>query len=92
MESPGSELELIANKLAAAVTRCTLDLRYKWANERYAEWIHRPVNEIIGARIQDVLGTEAFLRLLPYFERALSGETSGYEEKVAYADIGERWV
>jgi len=84
------QLVLIANKMAAAVTRCTRDLRYAWANERYAQWIHRPVNEIIGSKIQDVLGNEAFLRLLPYFERVLSGETSAYEEEIAFAGIGKR--
>ena len=91
MVSP-AVLELVTGKMAVPVIRCTRDLRYAWANERYAEWIRRPVNDIIGAKIQDVLGTEAFLRLLPYFERVLSGQTSGYEEKIAFAGIGERWV
>jgi PAS domain-containing protein len=78
--------------MAAAVTRCTRDLRYAWANERYGEWIQRPTTQIIGSKIKDILGTEAFLRLLPHFERVLSGETVAYEEKIAFAAIGERWI
>ena len=87
-----AELRLITNKMAAAVTRCTRDLRYAWANERYAEWLHRPVQKIIGNKIQDVLGNEAFLRLLPYFERALSGQAVQYEDNVGFSSIGERWI
>jgi PAS domain S-box-containing protein len=87
-----AELRLITNKMVAAVTRCTGDLRYAWANERYAEWLHRPIEKIIGNRIQDVLGNEAFLRLLPYFERALSGQTIEYEDNIGFSSIGERWI
>src|SRR5437016_4058926 len=36
------QLKLIANKMAAAVTRCTRDLRYAWVSPRCAEWIQRP--------------------------------------------------
>ena len=86
------QLQLIANKMAATVTRCTRDFRYAWVNERYAEWLRRPVGKIIGDKIQDVVGTEAFLRLQPYFERVLSGETVAYEEKITFSCIGERWI
>jgi PAS domain-containing protein len=41
-------LDFIANTMAAAVTRCTRDLRYAWANQRYADWIQRPVHDITG--------------------------------------------
>lgn len=87
-----AELELITGRMAAAVTRCTRDLRFAWVSNECAEWIRRPVDQIVGNRILDVLGAEAFLRLLPYFERVLSGETVRYEDRVAYSSIGERWI
>jgi PAS domain S-box-containing protein len=87
-----ADLQLITNNMKVAVTRCTRDLRYAWASEQYAEWLHRPVETIIGNTIQDVLGNEAFLRLLPYFERVLSGETVEYEDNVGFSIIGERWI
>ena len=87
-----AQLQLVADKMAASVTHCTRDFRFAWVSSRYAEWIQRPVEKIVGKKIQDVLGTEAFLRLLPYFERVLSGETFTYEDKVAYSSIGERWI
>jgi PAS domain S-box-containing protein len=91
MASP-AELQLITNKMAAAVARCTRDLRFAWVSRQCAEWIRRPADAIVGRKIQDVLGTEAFQRLLPHFERVLSGETVTYEDRVAYSNFGEKWI
>ena len=65
-----AELQLVTSKMPVAVAHCTRDLRYEWVSSRLAEWIQRPVEQIVGKKIQDVLGTEAFLKLLPYFEKA----------------------
>ena len=46
--------------MAAAVTRCSRDLRYLWVNQGYADWVRRPVHEIIGHHIGEVVGAEAF--------------------------------
>ncbi len=81
-------LELVTAKMAAAVTRCSRDLNYIWVNQRYADWIGRPLHEIVGHAIEEVLGTDAFQRLRPHFERVLSGETVSYEEAVTFQGIG----
>ena len=85
-------LELVTEKMTAAVTRCSRDLTYVWANQRYAEWIGRPLQEIVGHPIKEVLGDEAFQTLRPYFERVLAGEKVTYEEEVAFRGIGQRWA
>src|SRR6266404_6488808 len=78
--------------MAAPVTRCSRDLNYIWVNQRYADWIGRPLHEVVGHAIEEVLGTEAFQRLRPHFERVLSGETVSYEEAVTFQGIGQRWI
>jgi PAS domain S-box-containing protein len=86
------DLELVANQMAAAVTRCSRDFRYLWANRRYANWLRRPLNEIVGRPILDVLGKDAFEALQRYFERVLAGEKVDYEEEVNFSGIGRRWI
>jgi PAS domain S-box-containing protein len=85
-------LDLVTAQMAAAVTRCSRDFRYLWANQAYADWLQRPVNEIVGQQITDVLGMEAFEALLPYFKRVLTGENIHYEEEVNFCGIGKRWI
>jgi PAS domain-containing protein len=86
------DLELVTNKMAVAVTRCSRDFRYLWANQRYADWLQRPLNEVVGRPILDVVGKDAFDSLRNYFDRVLAGEEVNYEEEVNFNGIGRRWI
>ena len=83
-------LALVTKQMAAAVYRCDRDFRYLWANQGYADWLRRPLDEIVGCRIIDMLGKEAFGSLRPYFDRVLAGENVSYEEEVTLQGIGRR--
>jgi PAS domain S-box-containing protein len=85
-------LALLTNRMSAALTRCSHDLRYLWVNENYAKWMNRPIERIVGRRILDVFGKEAFRTLRPRFEQVLKGEDVVYKEKVAYEGIGLRHI
>jgi len=86
-------LELVTREMAAAVAWCSRDLRYLWANQRYADLIQRSLDEIVGHSILAVLGAEAFEGLRHHFERALAGEKVSYEQEVRnYGGVGRRWL
>jgi len=85
-------LDVVTKQMAAAVTRCSRDLRYLWANQRYADWLQRPLDMIVGRPIVDVLGEDAFELLRHHFERVLNGEIVSYEEEVNFQSIGPRWI
>ena len=87
-----ADLELVTKQMAAAVIHCNRDFRYIWANNRYAEWIQRPIDAIVGLAIADVVGKEAFESLQPSFERALAGEKVTYERQLDIKGIGPRWI
>ena len=85
-------LELVTGQMAVAVSRCSQDFRYLWVNQAYADWIRRPVREIAGRSIKEVLGAGAFDALLPLFRRVLAGEKVEYEHEIHVQGIGSRWV
>jgi PAS domain S-box-containing protein len=85
-------LDLVTNQMAAAVTRCSRDLRYLWVNQAYADWLRCPLDSVIGRPISDVLGKAAFDALLPQFTRVLTGESVYYEQETDFRGIGARWV
>jgi PAS domain S-box-containing protein len=64
------------------ITRCSRDLRYVSANPAYAELYGRPLENIVGRSIVEVVGNETFNVILPYIERALAGETVEYETEI----------
>jgi len=85
-------LELVAKQMAMAVTHCSRDFRYLWANQEYANWLQLPLDEIVGRPIVDVLGKEAFEALRHRFDQVLAGEKVNYEEKTNFRGIGQRWT
>ena len=86
------DLELVSREMATAVTRCSHDFRYLWANQGYADWLQRPLNEIVGHPIVDVLGEEAFEALLPHFKLVLTGRKVRYEQETNFQSLGKRWT
>jgi len=86
------DLELVAKEMAVAVTRCSRDFRYLWVSQGYADWLQRPVDEIVGRPICDVLGQEAFEFLQHHFHRVLAGHKVNYEAETNFQGIGKRWI
>ena len=87
-----ADLELVAKEMAVSVARCSRDFRYLWANQAYANWLQRPLDEIVGRPIVDVLGKEAFESLRHHFVRVLAGDKVHYEEEANFQGIGNRWI
>jgi PAS domain S-box-containing protein len=86
------DLELVSREMATAVARCSHDFRYLWANQGYADWLQRPLNEIVGHPLVDVLGEEAFEALLPHFKLVLAGRKVHYEQETNFQSLGKRWT
>jgi PAS domain S-box-containing protein len=86
------DLELVAKEMAVSVARCSRDFRYLWANQGYANWLQRPLDEIVGQPILEVLGKEAFESLRHHFARVLAGDKVNHEEEENFQGIGKRWV
>jgi PAS domain S-box-containing protein len=85
-------LDLVTKQMTAGVTRCSSDLQYLWANQAYADWIQRPLSEVIGHPIVEILGAQAFEALQPYFRRVLDGHDVHYERETLFQGIGKRWT
>jgi PAS domain S-box-containing protein len=82
------DLDLVTKEMAVAAARYSRDFRYSWANQGYADLLQRPLDEIVGRPIADVLGSETFEALRHYFERVLAGEVVTYEREVNYPGVG----
>ena len=47
---------------------------YQSANRTYEQWFGKPVSEIVGKRIEDVLPEKVLQIMLPHIQKALAGE------------------
>jgi PAS domain S-box-containing protein len=92
MRAAQAQLRIVTDNMAVAVTRCSRELRFLWVNPGYAAWLGHPAEAIIGKRIDDVLGADAFTVIRPHIQRVLAGERVEFEARVPYHGIGPRWV
>ncbi|HEX5766902.1 MAG TPA: PAS domain-containing protein, partial [Burkholderiales bacterium] len=86
------KLQTVADALPAAVTLCSRDLRYLWINQYGAQWLRRTPREVIGKRMDEVIGADQLAQIRPFIERVLAGEHVSYEREVDYPGIGRRWA
>jgi PAS domain S-box-containing protein len=86
------QLRLVTDNMAAAVTRCSRDLRYEWVSPVYAEWLRRKPQEIVGHQIVEVIGIEGYEAIRPHMERVLSGHREEYVAFVNFRGPGLRWI
>ena len=74
------------------LTRCSADLRYRFASAAYAEMLERSADEINGKSIVEVMGEEGFATILPHIQKVLQGETVDYETEVPFRGVGTRYL
>ncbi|MCC6531014.1 MAG: PAS domain S-box protein [Burkholderiales bacterium] len=85
------ELRAISDNVPAVIVRLDRQLRYLYANQRYARVVGVFAEELRGKHIADVLGAASFRQIEAHFMRALDGETVTYERELSVA--GERrWL
>jgi len=92
LQAAQDELRIVTDSMSAPVTRCTADLRYAWVSRPYAQWLGLQPADLIGRRIEEVLGAPAFTALRPHFDRVLAGEPLSWEAPVDVRGLGRRWM
>jgi PAS domain S-box-containing protein len=82
----------VLTAVPVALTRCSADLRYLWVSERFASWLGRRAEDIVGKSIVEIIGPGAFATIRPHIEAVLAGTRVAYEAPVDYNPIGQRWI
>ncbi|HYM28194.1 MAG TPA: DUF4118 domain-containing protein, partial [Steroidobacteraceae bacterium] len=74
LEARDHDLHTVTDTMSAAVSRFSADLRYRWVNRLYAEWVGQAKpEEMIGRTMLEVLGQETVEQIRPYIDRVLAG-------------------
>jgi PAS domain S-box-containing protein len=79
---PGDDLGAILDALPAMVGYWDTDLRNRFANRAYVEFLGLTPEEIRGRHASEVLGPELYALNRPYIERALAGESQLFERAI----------
>jgi PAS domain S-box-containing protein len=72
-------LRAIADALPFLISYLDSNQIFRFINKPYEAWFERPLSEIIGRNVKDVMGPAMYEARRPFIERALAGERLSYE-------------
>jgi len=72
-------ISLLSDALPIAVCYVDSKERVTFANEVCAQWRHRPLEEIVGRPIRELMSPEAYATLAPYLKDAMAGSDMGFD-------------
>ena len=87
-------LQAVTDGLPGLVSQWNRDLVCTFANRAYHDWFGESPNKVVGMRLRDVIGDEAFLRAEPHLLEVLAGRPQAFEQKLKCANdsVKECWA
>ena len=72
-------LSALADALPLLISYVDKDQYFRFVNKPYESWFDRPLSEIVGKKVRDVMGDAMYEARRSFIERALAGESLSYE-------------
>lgn len=87
-------MKTLTDNLPGMVAYWNRDLRCEFANQAYFEWFGKTPQEMMGIRIQDLMGETLFKKNEPYILAVLRGERQRFERTLTKIDgsVGYTWA
>ena len=85
-------LKIFADVYPGLLAYVDKNLKNRFINETYREWIGKSKEEIIGHHVIEVVGAEFFASRLPYIQRVLRGEALKFRTTLKHCSLGVRYV
>ncbi len=86
------QLRFVADSAPVLIAHCDLDHRFKFVNRPYAARFGLEPADLIGRRIPEILGPEAYETIKPYLTRTLDGKRVDVEVEVPYERLGRHFM
>ncbi len=85
-------LKLIASNMPGPVSRIDRNLRYLFLNPFYERITGRPIAELVGLTVPEVVGEKIFKSIQPYINEVLSGRLVAFPSQVQMPNCEPRFA
>lgn len=89
LEASERQLQTFADTVPPLMAIIDTEERFLFANRAYAEYWQRPIDDIIGRRVDEVVSADAYVAIAPNLARAIAGEQVKYELHLKRPGTGE---
>src|SRR5271156_5087597 len=79
-------LRALAGALPLLISYVDEDQVFRFANKPYENWFGRPLGEIVGRQVSDIMDSSMYEARRPFLDRALAGGTGIYEGRRPFLD------
>ena len=86
------EFRILADNVPALFSYVDRAYRYQYVNKRYEERFGKPRTQLIGCRVEELLGPDTFRVIEPYLETAMGGTPVTFEYSIARPGASPAWV
>ena len=86
------QLRLVIDEVPALISYVDSEQCYQFTNKRYEEWFGHSRQEVQGKHLQEILGQDAYEKILPHVEEVLRGKEVSFASWVDYKGAGKRHV
>jgi PAS domain S-box-containing protein len=90
MRRAREQLQVVVDATPALIARYDRDVRLVWANENYAARFGKKPEDLVGKRLPEIIGPDAFAVIESPTARVLAGESIDLEVEVSYPTLGRR--
>ena len=87
-----NQLRLVTNAVPALISYVDSSERYRFVNQKFTDWFGIPTDEIVGKRVRDIFGSQAYRVIKPKIDAALAGHECTFETALNYKVVGTRYV
>ncbi|TVQ21845.1 MAG: PAS domain S-box protein [Leptolyngbya sp. DLM2.Bin15] len=92
LQASEARLQLITDSIPGCIAYIDAAQRYQFVNRTYAEWFGCRKEDILGRRVEDVIGVQAYRQVRHHIEQALTGTTVTYEADLPYQGGQGRYI
>ncbi|HEX6633502.1 MAG TPA: PAS domain-containing protein [Usitatibacter sp.] len=92
VEDKERQLRQVIDSVPTPMCYVDAQMRYRYVNNAFLDYIGLRPREIVGRPVIDVLGEERYRQLHPHLERLKMGESLAVERLVRFADGRARWM
>jgi PAS domain S-box-containing protein len=81
-EASAERLRLLTDALPVLIGYLDRERRYQFANQAYRTWFNMDPAALLGRKVRDVVGEQAYAVAAGYMARALAGERLSFESRM----------
>jgi len=92
LQQSETRLRLITDSVPGCISYIDSQERYRFVNQTYEAWFNLRRDDILGRKVEEVIGPESYVRAQAHIAAALRGETVTYEMELPYQETQVRYV